>query len=172
MAATALSLSDPEVAAATFAQHMDQLWATGRPRELRWGRIDLSPMETVVAMPGVRPDGGADWYFIKLGARYYDAGPPTATFVTPVDWSDAVEPSRWFPVIDNRPPWFGLHSSYKFLDGSNQQLICCSMVAQYYLTSHTPTDEERWTQGKDTVAATLNRIAEMLGPKHYRKPSA
>ncbi|HZZ28986.1 MAG TPA: hypothetical protein VFE46_13375 [Pirellulales bacterium] len=111
------------------------------------------------------------WYFLKLGAEYYDAAPPTATFVKPADWTDATDGSRWFPIIEDRPPWFGLHSAYDFPDGSKRQLICCSMVAQFYMTDHSPKDTEIWRQGRHTVAATLHRIAEMLGLIHYRRPS-
>ena len=79
--------------------------------------------------------------------------------------------NRWFPVIEERPSWFGLHGAYGYPGGANRQLICCSVVAQFYMTDHSPKETEIWQQGKDTVAATLNRIAEMLGPRHYRRPS-
>lgn len=166
------ALADPQIAVATFASHLDSLWATGHPAQAGWERTVLTPMCTIVSLPGVRPDGARDSYFIKLGAEYYDAAPPTATFVDPASWSDATEPSRWYPLIENKPGWFGLHNAYKFLDGTTRQLICCSIVAQYYMTDHSPTETQRWRQGQHTVAATLYRLAEVLGPRYYRKPTA
>jgi hypothetical protein len=165
------SLADPEIASATFRLHLDQLWATGRPARLRWERIDLDELHTIVTMPGERPDGERDLYHLRLGADYYDAAPPTAAFVDPQDWAEVGDNNRWFPVIEERPGWFGLHGAYGYPDGVKRQLICCSVVAQFYMTDHSPKETEIWQQGKDTVAATLNRIAEMLGPRHYRRPS-
>lgn len=165
------SKADPEIANATFRLHLDQLWATGRPLQLGWGRIDVDNLHTVVAMPGTPPEGKRDWYFLLLGAEYYDAAPPTAAFVDPSDWSEVGDGSRWFPVIDHRPSWFGLHGAYSYPGDVKRQLICCSVVAQFYMTDHSPKETEIWKQGQDTVAATLYRIAEMLGPQHYRRPS-
>ncbi len=164
--------SDPQIAAATFRQHLDDFWLTGRPTSKGWGRIELDEMQTVIALPGIKSDGWRDWYFVKLGAEYYDAAPPTATFVSPADWSDAPDNSRWFPVLDQLPGWFGLHGAYDYKDKSKRQLICCSMVAQFYMTDHAPKATEIWQQGKDTVAATINRLAAILGPAHYRRPKA
>jgi hypothetical protein len=46
------------------------------------------------------------------------------------------------------------------------------MTAEYYMSNHSPTDEQRWTQGRHTVAATLSRLAELLSPPNYGGPSA
>lgn len=165
------ALADPEIASATFREHLDRLWVSGRPARLGWGRIDIDDLHSVVALPGIRPDGKKDWYFLHLGAEYYDLAPPTAAFVDPNDWSEVGDNNRWFPVIEDRPGWFGLHGAYGYPNGISRQLICISMVAQFYMTDHAPKETEVWQQGKHTVAATLNRIAEMLGPKHYRRPS-
>ena len=148
--------ADPEIASTTFRLHLDQLWATGRPARLRWGRLDLDELHTIVVLPGERPDGTRDWYFLRLGAQYYDAAPPTAAFVNPSDWAEVGEHNRWFPVIENRPAWFGLHGAYNYPDGVKRQLICCSVVAQFYMTDHSPKETEIWQQGKDTVLSGLN----------------
>ena len=138
------SLADAEIASATFRLHLDQLWAAGRPSRLGWGRIDLDPLHTIVALPAERSDGQRDWYFLRLGAEYYDAAPPTAAFVDPSDWTEVGDGNRWFPVLENLPPWIGLHGAYGYPSGGSRQLICCSVVAQFYMTDHSPKATEIW----------------------------
>lgn len=164
--------ADPEIASAMFHRHLDDLWATGRPKEQGWGLIKLSELEVVVTLPAKRLDGTRDWYFLKLGAQYYDLSPPTVAFVNPVDWSPAAQGTRWFPVISPNPPWFGLHHETGFPDGTKRQLVCFSFTAEYYMTNHSPTPEIAWQKGRHTVAATLNRLAEVLLPLYYQRPSA
>lgn len=162
--------ADPEIAAITFRQHLDELWATGRPEQSGWGRILLDDLHAVVTLPGLRADGKRDWYFIKLGAQFYDLYPPLANFVTPDTWENSLEGTRWYPRI-NPPPWFGLHNAYTYLDGQTRQLLCFTFAAQYYQTQHTPPESTVWRQGRHTVAATLNRLAEVLSQPYYQGPS-
>jgi len=164
--------ADEEIASATFWWHLNQLWEGGRPTRLGWGRIDLDSLHVVVSIPAQRSTGEIDDYFIRLGAEYYDAAPPTVAIVQPSGWTIASAPSRWFPVIKGPPSWFGLHSAFpSWPDKSNRQLVCFSFAAEYYMTDHSPKDSERWQQGRHTVAATLFRIAEILFPPYYQKPS-
>lgn len=172
MPVTPPSPVDPEIAAKTFQQHLEGVWLTGRPDRLGWLRISLDPLHVVVKLPAKRPEGEVDHYYFMLGARYYDAAPPTVALVQPDEWSLAPEPSRWFPLFNSRPRWFGLHSAYSWPDGSKRQLVCFTLAAEYYMTDHSPQDSERWQQGRHTVAATLNRLAEVLSPPYYQGPSA
>lgn len=162
---------DPEVASATFKRHLDELWASGRCTRLGWEITHLDPLHVVVALPAKRPDGTADRYFVKMGAEYYDAFPPTVAFVNPENWTEAANGTRWFPVISPFPPWFGLHPSYGFPNGTSRQLVCFSFTAEYYMTSHSPPADAVWRQGRHTISATLNRLAEVLCPPYYQCPS-
>lgn len=130
-------------------------------------------MHAIVKLPAHRADGQTDFYYFRLGATYYDAAPPTVELVRPDGerWVHAENPSPWYPVIDPRPRWFGLHSAYAFPGGETRQLVCFSFAAEYYQTNHSPQETEMWQQGRHTLAATLYRLAEVLGPPHYQRPS-
>jgi hypothetical protein len=164
--------ADPEIAAAVFKQHLDHLWASGRPHQLGWDRFHLDDLHVVVMLPARRITGEIEPYYFRLGAEYYDAAPPTVAVVQPKDWTIASEPSRWFPRIQPKPPWFGLHSAYDWPDRIKRQLVCFTFAAEYYMTDHSPKETERWQQGRHTVAATLFRLAEVLSPPYYRCPSS
>jgi len=168
------SVADVEIAAAVFKEHLDQLWATGRPQRLGWEQIatvPADPLHVVIKLPAKRPSGEIDSYFVSLGAEYYDAAPPTVAFVQPDTWLQAVEPSLRFPKIEPRPSWFGLEAIHNFPNGAKKQLICFSFTAEYYMVEHSPTESQRWKQGRHTLAATLFRLAEVLAPPHYRGPT-
>jgi hypothetical protein len=166
------SPADPEIAAATFEQHVRQLWETGRPDRLGWERSAVDPMHFVIKLPATRPNGQVDHYYFRLGAEFYDAAPPTVALVQPDAWTIAPEPSRWFPVFEPKPSWFGLHSAYAWPDGTKRQLVCFTLAAEFYMTDHSPQASELWQQGRHTVAATLYRLAEVLSPPYYQRPSA
>ena len=169
-----LAKADPEVAAATFAQHLDAYWSTGRPQALGMERIKEGSLHSVIGLTARRASGKTDPYFVLLGAEYYDAHPPTVMFVRPGgadDWPEAKAGTIWYPTI-KFPAWFRLHNSYQ-LEGQSQtrQLVCFSFTAEYYMTNHNPTDTQRWVQGRHTIAATLNRLQEVLLPPLYQEPS-
>lgn len=163
--------ADPEIAAAVFKQHLDELWASGRPDHLGWERIHLDDLHVVVKLPAKRTTGKTEPYYFRLGAEYYDVAPPTVAVVQPTGWTIASEPSRWFPRIEPKPLWFGLHSACDWPDGKKRQLVCFSFTAEYYMTNHSPKESERWQQGRHNVAATLFRLAEVLSPPYYKWPS-
>lgn len=165
-------LVDPEIASITFESHLNQMWDTGRPAAKGWERRTLDPMTTIVRMPARRACDTVDHYHVKLGAQYYDSAPPTVEFVEPDTWTTAAHGSKWFPVIEPKPPWFGLHHSYTYRDGTQRQLVCFSFNANYYMTKHSPKETELWQQGRHTVSATLSRLAEVLSPPWYRGPSS
>jgi hypothetical protein len=165
--------ADREIAVKTFRSHLEQLWSTGRPKRLGWECIEVDPMHIVVKLPARRPDGQVDQYFFRLGAIYYDAAPPTVELVRldGEQWVHAENPSPWFPIIEPRPPWFGLHTHYQFPGGKTRQLVCFSFAAEFYQTNHSPQESEMWRQGRHTLAATLYRLAEVLEPPYYQRPS-
>jgi hypothetical protein len=167
-----LARANPEIAAATFKDHLDRLWATGRPTRLGWLRNDVDALHTVVTLPAKRPSGEIDHYYFRLGAKYYDAAPPTVALVEADGVTHAPENSKWFPVLESKPDWFGLHAKYTWPSGPARQLVCFTLSAEYYMTNHSPKESEEWRQGQHTVAATLYRLAEILSPQYYRKPAA
>jgi len=157
---------DPEIAAATLKQHVEDLWATGRPAQHGWEYVWLDSLQLTVKMPAHRQDGGIDHYHIRLGGEYYDAGPPTVSIIDPATGQHALKNSKWFPRL--KPPhWFGLHDAYSFPGQGTRQLVCFSGTAEYYLTNHSPKETEKWKQGRHTIALTLNRLQEILSPPHY-----
>ncbi len=162
--------ADPEIAALTFQRDLDTLWASRRPDRDGWRLMRLDPLRVVVTLPGIRTDGTVDDYFVKLGAEYYDAFPPTTVFVDPDGWREVRSGTRWFPLITS-PGWFGLHDGYPFPDGTARQLVCFTFTAEYYMVSHSPPETTVWRQGRHTVAATLARLAEVLRPPYYQGPS-
>jgi hypothetical protein len=167
-----LALADPEIAGATFKAHLDGLWSTGRPDRSGWVRNDVDLLHTVVTLPAKRPRGETDAYYFRLGAEYYDAAPPTVALVQPDGVTHPPQQSKWFPVLESLPGWFGLHAQYPWPGGSLRQLVCFTLSAEYYMTDHSPKESEEWKQGRHTVAATLNRLAEVLSPQYYRRPGA
>ena len=167
-------LADKEIAAAIFKEHLDQLWASGRPQRLGWEQIAIvppDPVHAVIKLPAKRVSGEIDTYYVRLGAEYYDAAPPTVAFVQPDTWMQAVEPSRWFPKIEPKPSWFGLVAVHDFPGGVKKQLVCFSFTAEYYMVEHSPTESQRWKQGRHTLSATLFRLAEVLAQPFYRGPT-
>jgi hypothetical protein len=173
-----LAKADPEVAAATFAEHLDAFWSTGRPQALGMERTKIDSLHSVVSLSAKRSIAKTDRYFVLLGAEYYDAYPPTVMFVQPIEpdgWLEAKNRTVWYPTIKfppQPPPWFLLHSAQQ-IEGYSQprQLVCFSFTAEYYMTNHNPTETQKWVQGRHTVAATLNRLQEVLLPPLYQEPS-
>jgi hypothetical protein len=163
---------DPDVAAIKFARDLDLLWADDRPARLNWTRTAVDELTEIIEMPARMADGTTDAYLLRLHAAHYDLHPPHVNFVEPGTWENAGGSSPWLPLLESLPSWFGLHPEYKYLDGSQKQLLCFTFNADYYLTEHSPQQNQLWQQGRHTVAATLNRIHEILGPAYYRGPAA
>lgn len=173
--------SDPEIAAATFADHLDRALAS--PAGARWGwkLAAATPLEAVVGLTGVRADGRSDQYYLRLRADWYDQWPPHAVFVRPdrdgsSGWLLPGEQSRWMPRITNfADSSFAFHVSYPFGEEAKRdfpeetrgQLICCSMSFGYYISGHGPAEGQRWKQGQHTASALLARVQLALLPPHY-----
>ncbi len=173
MAVIGLNPADPEIAAALFKAHLDNLWEAAWVGRRGWQRRDLDPLHSVITMSAARASGGSDTYFIRLGAEYYDLGPPVVNFVCEDGCTIAPHPSKYYPLFGIRPAWFALHPAYQYLAPRPPgQLVCYSMSADFYLSDHSPTDTQLWKKGTHTVAATLTRLAEVLQPPYYQRPSS
>jgi len=173
-----LPRTDPEVAARTLKRHLHEFWINRSLAKKGWTRQPLDDLHVVVSIPATRADGAKDDYYVHLGAEYYDVYPATVLLVVPDQgWSRARAGSPWWPKL--KPPgWFGLHDDYEYRDPQSGallhkgQLVCFSMGAEYYVSNHAPTDEQRWQQGRHTVAATLSRLSEVLSQPYYEGPDA
>lgn len=172
-----LPLADPEVASRSFTSHLEKYWSNSSREAKGWSRTSIDDLHTVVTIPARRADGGVEPFYFRLGAEYYDAFPPTVLIVAPEDgWPRARAGTTWWPMVAPLP-WCALHDTYAFTDPVGQpmregQLVCFSMTAEYYMSNHSPTDAQRWTPGRHTVAATLSRLGEILSPPHYGGPGA
>lgn len=174
--------ADIEIAAAVFADHLARVEAGDQTRANRWTFTRLDPLHVVVTVTGIRQSGEQDTYYVKLGAEYYDAYPPTTSFVCPPrpaagdqpardGWVVAGAESRWLPVVSGLQ-WLAIHPVYSgFADGVPRQLVCCSMTYEYYISSHNPTAGQRWQQGRHTLGATLTRIQDALTSAEYQGPA-
>lgn len=165
---------DPEIAAVTFAAHLDDFFVNGRGGREGWERILVDELHAVTRIPATRADGTLDPYFVMLGAEYYPVWPPIVRFVRRTDdgdWVDATEGTRWWPKQQNQPGFsFGLHATYPFPEGP-RQLVCFSHSFEYYITGHTPAEGEEWVQGRHTLTATLSRMGDVLRAPNYQEPS-
>lgn len=176
------AVADAEIAAAVFGAHLARVEASEQARASGWTFTRLDPLHVVVGLAASRPDGRRDDFFVKLGGEYYDAYPPTTSFVRPPSaptgdrpagggWVVAPPGSRWLPVV-NGLDWLAIHAVYSgYADGVPRQLVCCSMTFEYYITNHSPTPGQHWRQGRHTLGATLNRIQDALDSAHYQGPA-
>jgi hypothetical protein len=165
---------DPEVAAVTLKKHLDGFFARGRGSwENGWRRHPVDALHEVIEIPGVRSDGTVDPYFVLLGAAYYPVWPVSAAFVCKAEaggW-EPVDGGPWWPRQNNQPGFaFGLHKTYTYLDQTVRPLICCSFTLEYYLTDHSPSEDERWDPSHHTLTATLSRLGDILRAPNYQEP--
>lgn len=175
--------ADEEIAAATFAQHLNSFFTNSPRVGPGWAKIELDPLHVVVVVPALREDGRVDPMFVLLDGTWYDGYPPRVHFANPISGWPASEPgSDHYPAIvgspgvaggsGQAPIQFALHHNYGLQTGEVRQLLCFSHSFDYYFSSHSPSVEQRWTPGVHTVSATLSRIAQVLEPPAYLGPSS
>lgn len=126
---------------------------------------------------GRRDDLPDDEFYVELGAKYYDYWPPTTAFVDPGTGAEAAQNTRWWPTIAGAAD-FGF-STTNFaaqyvtrLGAPMRQLVCFTATAQYYMVDHNPPEHTVWKQGDHTLARTLARLHELLGPPFYNGRAA
>jgi hypothetical protein len=175
---TVPALADPDIAAATFAAHLERALASEPAVRSGWTATIVSPLEAVIHLTARRLDGTTDLFHLRLRAQWYDQFPPQAEFVAPPrdpdpSWWNPSTESRWMPRINNGvfpDGRFAFHPAYTF--GTEQrQLICCSMSFDYYISGHGPTEAQTWRQGRHTLVALLTRVQEALLPPAYEGPA-
>jgi hypothetical protein len=169
--------TDPEVAAITFRRDLDKFWDRGAAAERGWQRRTHDQLTELITLQG--NDGTQVLpYYLRVRADWYPDFPPQITLLEP-DWvTEPPERSTWLPTIQNPPFQFGLHHVYDYRNPDTQelidkrQLICFSHSFDYYVSSHTPQSAERWEHPRHTVAATLNRLHQVLQPPCYTGPQS
>lgn len=163
--------ANPEGAASALRQHLDAFWAERRPEARGWRRFQLEPLRWVVCLPATSVDGNSTHFFVRLDGRRYDGWPPEVQFVDPDNWEPATS-GRWWPATDpdgdpSRPRWFELHPHYDFEDDDPRPLICFAHALGFYESDHGLAAGGIWLQGRHTVAATLDDLAEILSPPYF-----
>ena len=157
-------------------EHLDLFWANRELSAKGWNRSEVDELHLLIEIPAGPIDDHFDSYFLKIGAEYYDAYPPTVSIVEPTNGLPRARAgTEWWPRLNSTPSWIQLHDSYQYQENGGSyegQLVCCSVTAEYYISGHGPTDSQRWATGERTVAATLSRISEILAPPFYGGPSA
>jgi hypothetical protein len=177
---------DPEVAAALLRSHLEDFFNNSpRVRDgVAWAyEITENPLIAIVQMPACARDGGeSDIYTLRLDGTYYDTWPVSATFVEAHDsgWRRARIGTPAFPLLRGSPGapggdgvgfQFALHDDYQFPGEFWDQLICFSYNLGYYISNHTPNEDQKWRPGMDRVDATLSRIQTALSGPAYLGPS-
>ena len=111
-----------------------------------------------------------DDFHIDMDMSYYRNYPPGVTFINPDTKSfDPCKDMRWLPRIAPRPTGINIryHPKFRLNTGQTKQLICNSMILEYYQTEHTPTGDQRWSMNRHTFFATLDILQMMLFKPHY-----
>ena len=92
--------ADPVVAARTFRSHLDTYWLNSGRDSKGWTCTQIDELHTVVTIPARHADDGVDPYYVRLGAEYYDAYPPTVLIVAPEEgWPRARAGTPWWPIV-------------------------------------------------------------------------
>ena len=178
---------DPEVAAALLRSHLGDFFEYSphvRGRDGWAFKITEDPLVATVDMPARASSSSVpEVYTLRLDATYYDTWPVSATFVEFRDgaWQRARMGTPAFPFLAGSPGApggagvgfeFALHDEYPFPNGQPEQLICFSYNLGYYISNHTPNEDQKWRPGADRLDATLSRIYAALNSPAYLGPSA
>jgi hypothetical protein len=164
--------TNPEVAALTFSRDLQRFWDSGEPVARGWQRSRIDPLTEVLTLVG--DDGGVRLpYYVRLRANWYPDYPLQVTFVEPDGVTEPPQASTWLPAIQALPFGFQIHWIYDYRNPQTQeiverrQLVCFSQSFDYYVSGHVPGAGEAWGYPRQTLAATLNRLHEVLQPPIY-----
>lgn len=112
-----------------------------------------------------------DDFHTLMDLSYYRTYPPGVIFVNPeTNKFNSNEDLKWLPKLATPPPGvnIGFHSSYNnYSEGDPRQLVCNSMVLEYYMSNHTPTENEKWDSTRHNLIATLNMLQMTLKKPYY-----
>ena len=112
-----------------------------------------------------------DDFHIVMNFEYYRTNPPGVMFVNPETRKfDKSVDLRWLPALASHPPGLNIafHPSYDgYPDGISRQLVCNSTVLEYYISNHSPTEDERWDPTRHNLFATLSTLQMTLKKPYY-----
>jgi len=114
--------------------------------------------------------GDHDLSAVTLDCDSYDVWPPEVKFVNPESRSYVVGADvSALPVVLG-VSGFAIHPAFTgFYDSRRtDQLVCFSFARGYYDSNHTPTERERWQQGRHWLYSTVRYIARALQPPYYQ----
>ena len=115
-----------------------------------------------------------DDYHAVLDMSYYRTWPPGVTFVNPETMKfDPVKDLMWLPKVAQKPEGLDIqfHPNYGYPNGVAGQLVCNSMVLEYYESSHNPTPVQRWNPSTNNFGTTLHTLQIVLRKPYYGGPS-
>ncbi len=161
-----------ELAKAYLKADYENVCSQGLPQRYEWS---ISPPSDDLVLhvklwSRDESDLPQDDYYLRMTFEYYNSWPPGVTFVNPE--TDKFESSRdmeWLPKIAAKPLGtdFGFNPSTALQDGTTRQLVCNSMILEYYLSNHTPNDQEKWDPNRHNFGTTLSTIQLILRKPYY-----
>ena len=111
-----------------------------------------------------------DDYHLHMDMSYYRSYPPGVSYINPETKSfDPNKDLKWFPKPNGAPPGtnIGYHVSYNLNTGQNKQMICNSMILEYYQSNHSPSPDQMWDSTKHNLFSTLYILQSMLLSPYY-----
>lgn len=171
------SRPDPAIARSQFKEDLAAVMAGRKAARYGWRfKPDYEPLRLYADMWSYNDHAGlVDDYHLDMDMSYYRDWPPGVTFVNPETRAfDPCADARWLPANPLAlPPGtnIGYHSAYR-IGGIPRQMVCNSMVLEYYMSNHTPGADERWDPARHTLHATLSVLQTMLTRPYYGGRSA
>ena len=111
-----------------------------------------------------------DNFHIVMDMSYYRRWPPGVTFVNPE--TKLFDPNKdlyWFPTMTYAPKGTNIkyHPIYTKFSFGVRQMICNSMILEYYQSFHNPSLDEQWDSTKHNLFSTMSVIQLMLTKPYY-----
>lgn len=166
----------PVLAKKRFKEDYTELMESNSFDEYGWEfEPNFDELQMTVRMWSLDPNNQKeDEYCLFMDFSYYPEYPPMVKFVNPNTREFEIgKDNQWFPQkIKQKPPnvdlAFHLNYNYNGKGGrSRDQLICNSMVFEYYISNHNPKEFQQWTS-KSTFYVTLYVIQKALTRPYYQ----
>lgn len=153
-------INSPIAAQEALDRDMPQVLRGMSLKDAGWQRPD--PLTLFVPAWGNPDSGSPDFYLLRLYFSHYPDWPPSAKFVNPLTREyDPQNDQKWLPRIEGNPR-IQVHAIYNTGSGPIQ-LVCSSMILEFYIIRHSGKEAEIWT-AQHNFAATLNEIRQGLLP--------
>ena len=168
-----LSKSNPEIAKSQFKEDLEFVQNHYYVKHFDWNiESDIEKLTMNVNFWSFDEQSNKlDDFYTIMDLTYYRTYPPGVIFVNPEtkEFNDG-EDLKWMPKIASEPQGMdiGLHPSYDYKEyGIKKQLVCNSMVLEYYMSGHNPAEHEKWDSTKHNLFATLNMLQMILKKPYY-----